>query len=227
MKLVLLPGLDGTGVLFRPLLAALPASLTPVVISYPTRERLGYDELLNYVRDRLPREPFVLVGESFGGPLALRLAATLPTGLRGVVLAGSFVSCPVGFVPAWLHHLVQPWQFRAFPLFIKIKNRLGAYATSEHASLSTEAISQVAPEVFAHRVREIIRVDVASELQQCQVPVLYLQGEHDLIVPRANLERIQKLKPDVQVVRIRSSHMILKTQPAAAARAIADFVSAA
>ncbi len=225
MKLVLLPGLDGTGVLFRPLLAALPPNIKPVVISYPTQTPLGYDQLLPLVAGALPKDdPYVLLGESFGGPLSLRIAATSPHGLRGIVLAGSFVSCPFYFVPQWMRHLVYPWPFHAFPWFIRLKSQLGAYATSEHSSLSMEAISQVAPEVFAHRIREIIRVDVEKELRDCNVPMLYLQGQHDLIVPAGNLRRIRKIKPDIHTMRIASSHMILKRQPMAAAQAIAGFV---
>jgi pimeloyl-[acyl-carrier protein] methyl ester esterase len=225
MKLVLLPGLDGTGVLFRPLLAALPSTLTPVVIGYPTRERLGYSELHKLVVGKLPKnDPYVIVGESFGGPLSLRIAAESPRGLRGVILAGSFVSCPFAAVPQWMEHLVHPWPFQAFPWFIKLKSRLGIYETSEHSSLSMEAISQVAPTVFAHRIREIIRVDVANELKACTVPIMYLQGQRDMIVSSANLRRILALKPTVHVVSIRSSHMILKTQPVAAAHAISEFV---
>ena len=102
MKLLLLPGLDGTGVLFRPLLKSLPDWLEPVVIPYPTQQVLGYDDLLSTIRQALPLdEPFLLLGESFGGPLALRLAASKPPGLKGVILCGSFVTCPYSSVPTW------------------------------------------------------------------------------------------------------------------------------
>jgi len=43
---VLLPGLDGTGELFRPLFAELPGWIHPVVVSYPRERPLGYTELL-------------------------------------------------------------------------------------------------------------------------------------------------------------------------------------
>ena len=45
LPLVLLPGLDGTGEQFEPLLRELPASLTPIVVRYPTDRVLGYDAL--------------------------------------------------------------------------------------------------------------------------------------------------------------------------------------
>ncbi len=49
MKLILLPGLDGTGILFEPLVRALPSHLSPVIIAYATQETLGYAELVEYV----------------------------------------------------------------------------------------------------------------------------------------------------------------------------------
>jgi pimeloyl-ACP methyl ester carboxylesterase len=94
ITLMLLPGLDGSGVLFRPLIRQLGLELQPVIVPYPPREVLGYDELLSLVLEALPRSsPFILLGESFSGPLALMAAATLPKGLRGVILCAS--SCVI------------------------------------------------------------------------------------------------------------------------------------
>jgi len=117
------------------------------------------------------------LGESFGGPLSLRIAAEQPPGLKALILCGSFVSCPFEWVPAWTAHCIPAFPFRAFPLFARMKSRLGRYATKEHFALSLEALSQVAPHVFARRIREIIRVNVAQELRVCEIPILYLQGE--------------------------------------------------
>ena len=70
LALVLLPGLDGSGVMFRPLLGHVPPALRPVVVAYPPDKALGYEDLLPLVLDALPSsEPFVILGESFGGRL--------------------------------------------------------------------------------------------------------------------------------------------------------------
>jgi pimeloyl-[acyl-carrier protein] methyl ester esterase len=226
MKLVLLPGLDGTGVLFKPFLEVLPRNIEPLVINYPTQTPLGYDELFELVRPCLPSNaPFVLVGESFGGPLALRIAATSPTGLRGVVLAGSFISCPYGWTPHWASSLVTTLPFRAVPYTINLQSLLGMYESSAHRELSYEALSQVAPSVFAHRVREIICVDATQALRDCPVPILYLQATRDAVVPAANYTRIASIRPDVSLARINSGHMIFKTQPNAALTAIQEFIA--
>lgn len=71
-----MPGLDGSGVLFRPLLKRLPPEVVPQVITYPATTPLGYAELLPHVMAALPESgAFVVLGESFSGPLALMVAA--------------------------------------------------------------------------------------------------------------------------------------------------------
>lgn len=61
---MLLPGLDGTGEQFAPLLRELPDSLVPLVVRYPRDRALDYDALLPIVVAQLPPDaPFVLLGE--------------------------------------------------------------------------------------------------------------------------------------------------------------------
>ena len=48
--LVLLPGMDGTGDLFAPLLSALSPALRTIVIRYPSDRPLGYAELEAHAR---------------------------------------------------------------------------------------------------------------------------------------------------------------------------------
>ena len=49
LTLVLLPGMDGTGILFEPLLDVLPSSLQPHLVRYPSTRPLGYRALLELV----------------------------------------------------------------------------------------------------------------------------------------------------------------------------------
>ena len=109
MRLVLLQGLDGTGELFHPFLRVLPSRLTPQVVSYPTEQYLIYKELVSLVLDVLPRkEPFVLLGESFSGPLSIKVAALSPPNLRAVILCASFVSNLIPPSLTWVAWLPKP-----------------------------------------------------------------------------------------------------------------------
>ena len=216
LTLVLLPGLDGTGLLFASLIAALPAGVRPAVVRYPVDRVMGYDELASDVAGRLPQgERFVLVGESFGGPLAVLVAARRPAGLIGIVLCATFITCPRPWVGPLLRPFTQPWPFRLYPAYKRAKS--GSWAAAAEVS------RLVRPDVIASRVRMVFSVDVREQLAACPVPILYLRAAHDRLVPAANLRRIQQIRPDVLAVTLPSSHQLLQRRPAESAAAIVRF----
>jgi len=98
--LILLPGLDGTGKLFSGFVRALGADIDAQIVSYPVDQPLGYAELETLVRATLPADRrFVVLGESFSGPIAIQIGANPPAGLAGAVDVGITGSgagpCPV------------------------------------------------------------------------------------------------------------------------------------
>ena len=222
--LVLLPGLDGTGWLFRPLLEVLPPTLPAMVVAYPPDRELGYEALLKHVLDALPADgPFILLGESFSGPLALMAAARRPAGLAGVVLCASFDRCPHPYVPRWVGSLVRPGLVRILPRPSQIRGLLGRDATSELKVLLRETLAVVAPEAIACRLRAVLAVDATAELARCPVPLLYLRGSRDWVVPFWNARRVRRVLPAAEVCVISSPHMVLQTQPRLAAEALVRF----
>lgn len=218
--------MDGTGVLFEPLIEALPPSLTATVVTYPTDTPLGYGELLPLVIAALPTDrSFVLLGESFSGPLALLAAQARPPGLCGVVLCASFVRNPVRFLPGWSRHLLGAGLFRLFPAFAQAKALLGGYSTPRLRELAGRAHGMVSPAVFAARARAILSVDVTEALRVCPVPILYLAGASDHVVPRHNARLIQRANPAVRGSFVPGPHLVLQTSPVEACRAIGAFTA--
>src|SRR5690242_7684380 len=98
--LILLPGLDGTGRLFRGFVECLPASVESIIIPLPSDAASDYDSIALSIINRLPRErPLVLLGESFSGPLALKIASHGNLNVAAVVLVASFIRRPVAWLP--------------------------------------------------------------------------------------------------------------------------------
>ena len=227
LTLVLLPGMDGTGVLFAPLLAALPAHVTAQVVRYPGDQPLSYDALLARVVAELPTKgEYVLVGESFSGPIALRVAATRPAGLLAVVLCASFTRTPVR-VPAWLALAVRPGLVRASPFALQAPIMLGRGADPTLRALLREALTQVSPHVLAARARELLRVDASSALGAATAPLLYLRATRDQLVSPRSRDHLLRLRPAMHVVDVDGKHLLLQTQPTACWQAIDAFVSGA
>lgn len=87
--------MDGTGDLFDPFIHARGDQVKVQVVRYPNDIELGYDSLGDWVRKVLPvAEPYVILGESFSGPIAIALAAEHHPLLKGLVLSSIFARNP-------------------------------------------------------------------------------------------------------------------------------------
>ena len=228
MKLILMPGMDGTGLFFRPLLDALPREASTQVLAYPGFELNSYSTLLPLIRRALPTsEKYILVAESYSGPLALMIGAECPVGMCGIVLSASFVQSPAWWAPKSMRHLVVGPAFTLFPAFTRAKALLGGYSSPALRALSREVYRLVSASVLAARVRETLAVDVVSELRACQVPILYIRGTNDNVVPERCLRVIQRERPDVQTVSFPAPHMVLQARPNESVQAICRFAAEA
>ncbi len=215
MKLVLLPGLDGTGNLFNPLLNALPQNLEVVVISFP-ETKLSYKELVSFVLAQLPTEDYVLVGESFSGNVAYQIALSKPKHLKSVIFVASFLSNPrlillklFNFLPSSLLS-VQP------PKFIIKLFMLGFSSEQNIIRLFLETLKQVPHEVLSFRLKEIGRLQLNSET--CEVDATYLQATNDYLVPSKAVKDFEKMFSNLTVVKIKGSHFILQSKPVECAK---------
>ncbi|MBB3195290.1 alpha/beta fold hydrolase [Roseateles terrae] len=226
LRLVLLPGMDGTGRLFNPLLAALPPSMPTTVVRYPG-EAASYDALTAYAVQALPKDaPYVLLGESVSGPVAIRLASMHPPGLRGVILCATFARSP----SRWLSrlapavHLIPP-----MPPPLALLRRLlchGARADAHTLALLASAVASISPKVLLQRLREVAAVDVSAPLMAVHSPMMYLRARHDRLVPAAAFDHLQSIQPDLQLAEFDAPHLLLQTVPEEAAAVICAFMEA-
>jgi pimeloyl-ACP methyl ester carboxylesterase len=225
-RVLLLPGLDGTGRLFADFARALPASVSPVALSYPTDTVLDYRELEPYVERALPRDgPFALVAESFSGPLALRIAARGPQGLIAVVLVASFVRPPRRAL-SLLRVLIRPSLFRVAPPRSAVRCALlGLDAPERVVNEFREAIALVSPGVLAARLREVARVDVIEELRRCPARLLYVAGQRDRLLPARVARELSALRPDMVIHSVDAPHLVLQRAGATVAGLVADFLA--
>ena len=226
MTLVLLPGLDGTAILFRPFVQALPPWIQPRCIEYASSGPNDYPGLLPQIRDACAGlGDFVILGWSFSGPLALMAAAESPPGLRGVVICASFVRSPWPLLGRFRWAVVTPLA-RLFPLVARVLRWGGLYGSPELSQDQAEIFRRVPPAAFAARSRAALGVDVRAAAAKCPVPVLYLAASHDIVVPQWNAKAVKTAVPRAEVVTIRGPHLALRTNAAAGAAAVTQFMTA-
>jgi pimeloyl-[acyl-carrier protein] methyl ester esterase len=225
LTLVLLPGLDGTDVFFRPLLAALPPAVRPLVVCLPTSGSNTYGDLLATVRTAVAKLPACYVpGWSFSGPLALMLAVAEPTKVRGVILGATFVRPPHPVLARVRFAAITPviWTRRASR---RVPGWLWREPNNPVQRAMAETWARVGARVVAARVRAPLTVDASEPLRRCRPPVLYLASSHDEVVPPRNGAEIVRIRPSVQVRTIAGRHLALYTNPEAAAYTILEFLA--
>ena len=220
-KLVLLPGMDGTGELFEALLNALGNRHSAQVISYPTDRALGYEELSTIVRNTLPvDEPYVLLAESFSGPIAIMLAAEQHRMLKGLILCCTFARNPRPFW-RWSSTVLPAAPVPATLLTFLL---LGRFSTASLRTALAKAVAQVSSVVLRERMRAVMGVDVSAMLRRVIAPSLYLRASQDRLVPASASAHIKALLPAVEVQQIHAPHCLLQVAPNEAARAIESFM---
>jgi pimeloyl-ACP methyl ester carboxylesterase len=218
---VLLPGMDGSGEFFADFAAALAPEVEPVVVSYPQQDA-GYEQLEAIARRALPSSPYLLVGESFSGPLALSIAASGPAGLRGVILVCSFARNPSRW-PRFLLPLVTRIPLQLLPLHLAAGALLGRFASPERNRLLASSISRMPASVWRSRLRAIASVDVTSRLDAITVPVLYFRASHDAVVRRAASEHLAGACRNLRIVDFDGPHFLLQAQPEETAACVKAF----
>jgi len=226
IELVVLPGLDGTATLLSEFKSASMASFGSVTtVSYLLDKALNYAELESIASNALPKDkPFVLLGESFSGPIALSIAANPPPGLVGLILSATFAKNPVALLKPFAS-LTRFAPVRALPVSILSWFLLGSWATPQLKAALRAALYSVAPSVLRTRAAESLRVDVTSCLSNISVPVLYLRAANDRLIFSDSGDKILSAVPHAKLVSIPGPHLLLQAAPVTCAKAVAAFAN--
>ncbi|GJI99740.1 hypothetical protein RugamoR64_02790 [Duganella rhizosphaerae] len=224
LTIVLLPGMDGTGDLFAPIIEALGGEFAIFTVRYPTQEPLNYLELEAIARDALPvAGEFILLGESFSGPIAISIAASPPPGLVGIILCCTFARSPVPALRA-IGTLASALPIKLVPAALMSHVLLGRHATAILRSALTTSIATIAGRVLQARLRAVLTVDVSAKLRTVELPLLYLQASQDRVVPSSAGDHITELYPATQLIKLDGPHCLLQAAAEDSAKAISAFV---
>jgi len=214
MKIVLLPGLDGTGILFKPFIDALPTAFDVLVISYPPDIKLPYEELIELVINQLPEEKFILLAESFSGHIAYQVALRKPTNLKSVIFVATFLEPPRPFLLGLSSCFPRSLFLSApIPNYVVKTFLLGGAENKKLIDLLKQSIKQVSSDVISYRLQEIAKL--RNDQKLCDTKVAYIQATNDKLVPARCLETFKKVFTNLSIFQIEGSHFILQTDPLA------------
>lgn len=219
---VFLPGMDGSGELLQLQLAGLKSIFDIRCLSIPTDDLTGWDGLVEQVahligkeQQRSPSRPIYLCGESFGGCLALKLAAHFPHLCDRLILVNPASSVRrqhwmgwgasvTQWFPSPLYHLST---LGLLPLLIAPRR---VSFLSQRALLA--AMQSVSPPSAALRLSLLDQFVLEDlPLERIEQPVLVLASGADRLLPSvAEAGRLTSYLPNSQTVLLpKSGHACL------------------
>lgn len=212
IPLVYVPGMDGTGELFYRQVPALVRRFR--VATYRLRDdapdmRTLVDDLAAVTRSVSPTgEPATLVGESFGGALAMSFALAHPGLVRELVLLNTFP----WFRPQFRLRLARggirviPWgamrivrRLTAFRLHSKHTHRDEMKQFLRHTATTTKL-------GYLRRLGILRRYDLRDRLAELDLPVLLLAADQDHLIPSVEQARLMASLLPRATVRILEGH---------------------
>lgn len=218
MKVVLLPGLDGTGILFKELVEALPDNFDIEVISLDSLSASSYLEQAHQVASKFNNTTVFLVAESYSGRIAYELCDILRGKVVGLVFLASFVSSPskisklASFLPI---SFLKPYPINQW--LIK-KIGFGDYGDHNLVSRAFESISKAEKVKLKERLRNIARLDMPTKIHN--VHAVYIRPTRDYLVSEKSVLAISKVFNNMRVVTLPGGHFIAQTNPEGCARII-------
>jgi 3-oxoadipate enol-lactonase len=213
--LVLVPGLAGGFELLGPLARLLARDFR--VISYELRgeddcfalrQRFGLADLvadLHEFLDGFGLEAPALLGVSFGGVLALELAARQPGRLRALAVQGAGAWFEQGLLQQVAGLILSRYPLPADNPFVnQFFNLLfgGRQKPGPLFQFVTRQCWQTDQGVMAHRFQMVERLDLRARLGRIRVPTLVLAGDRDLLVTPASLAALGRGIAGAETVRL-------------------------
>lgn len=186
---------------------------------------MSFQEHVDFARKQMPRKrPFVLLAESFSGPIGLQLIAEPPANLVGVLFVATFARHPSPFLLDVGRYLPP-----RFLLTLFSKTPIGKFfglsgASSAAVAIFQNALKTVKLDVLANRLKILSELPPPPETA-FSGPCLYLQASADRLVPSRAVAPLQQLLPQLQIEQIRGPHVILLAHPESGAQLISNFIT--
>ncbi len=210
--LVFVPGMDGTGALFYRQVPNLARSHR--VATYALRENATMEDLVSdladVIRGAAPDQRATVVGESFGGTVALSFALAHPALLERLVVLNSFPRfLPQGrlrLAIAVLRALPFPWAV------MRVVRRLTAFrlhSRHTHAREIRRFLAVTARTTrggYLQRLRILRDYDLRERLGEIRAPTLFLASDRDHLVPAVPQARYMAERVPGATLRILRGH---------------------
>lgn len=210
--IVLVPGMDGTGQLFYRQVPSLARRHR--VATYALREQATMEDLVadlaGVIRAAAPDGRATVVGESFGGSVALSFALAHPELVDRLVIVNSFPR----FLPqsrlrlaTWMLGAVPfPWQTMTAVRRLTASRLHSRYTHAREIRRFLVLTARTTRLGYLQRLRILRDYDVRDRLPEIRAPTLFLASDHDHLVPAVEQARYMADRVPGATMRVLEGH---------------------
>ena len=222
LKLVLLPGMDGTGELFEEFLSYHDGE--HLVISLPQNGPQDHSSLAKSLEIQLPKEDYILLAESFSGGIVPELLKQDLTNMKGVIFVASFLSSPNRYLLPIAK--ILPIKALASAPLSKIGHKfllLGQDASNALLSKFIKVTKSIPDHILKSRLA--VMSQQGLPLATFDVPTVYIQALSDrLISPRKSRE-LSNVFRNIEYIEIDGPHFLLQAKPKESSQIVAKAIA--
>jgi 3-oxoadipate enol-lactonase len=206
--LIYIAGMDGTGELFYKQIPALSEDYRVVTFRLRDKPDATFEDLTDdvvaIIRNLNELKAFI-VGESFGGTIAMTFAIRYPAMTERLIIINSFPYYHGRFRINLAAKLSSIVTFQ-----IALPFRLGMAAlglwldgvTREDRCRVLQALHTIEMKSYARRLRLIAEVNLKNRLAEIQAPTLFIAATYDLLVPSVREARFMQSRVPNATVKI-------------------------
>lgn len=209
--LILVPGIDGTGLLFYRQIPSLSRHFEITTTRHRDEART-MDDLVDDLDREVTRAAggrrVTLLGESFGGALTLSYALARPERVERVVILNSFAH--IGSqARLWLaYYLLRatPWGMMRIVRQVNARRMHSPHTERDEIRRFHELMRATTREGYLSRLRILRDYDIRHRLPSLRVPALYLAADRDTLIPSVEQAKLMSELTPSASMRVLEGH---------------------
>ena len=209
IRLILLTGMDGTGILFEPLLNFIPHNVECEV--YPLQKFESHSpveqahELANY----LGNEEVIIFAESFSGLIAYELCKLKVTNIKHIIFAAAFLERPSFLSKLSFLLPLNIIRKKLIPAALLSYLLFGSFQRPELVHLFYKSFNEVSNRTLRSRLHIISTF--SNVTTNIEIPATYIRAKKDFLVSKNCIQKFEKVFKHLNIIHLDGGHFIAQS----------------